>query len=82
MQQRNGVSLTDNQAAVYDALAVYGPLPDHALVPIVQHVENVHQSSSGIRTRRAELEAKGLVQVTGAFVRMPSGRRAYFHEVA
>ena len=56
-----GVSLTDNQAAVYGVLKDFGPIADHALVPLAQHQMQVHQSSSGIRTRRKELEAKRLV---------------------
>lgn len=27
MQTRRGITVTDNQAAVYDVLATYGPLP-------------------------------------------------------
>lgn len=76
MQKRRGVSLTDNQAVVYDVLKQHGPLPDHALVPIAQHVEKVHQTSSGIRTRRAELVAAGLVRQSPVKITMPSGRKA------
>lgn len=70
--------MTTSQRVVYDVLSNYGPLPDHALVPIAQHVEQVHQSSSGIRTRRAELSAgpEPLVVDTGRRVKMPSGRTA------
>lgn len=61
MPKIKGVNVTQAQKAVYDALRSYGPLPDHALVPLTQHVAHEHQSSSGIRTRRRELERKGLV---------------------
>lgn len=71
-----GVSVTASQAAVYSVLKEHGPLPDHALVPIVQHVAQSHQSSSGIRTRRLELVGKGLAVATLDRVTMPSGRRA------
>jgi hypothetical protein len=76
MQKRRGVSVTDNQAVVYDVLKQHGPLPDHALVPIAQHVEKVHQTSSGIRSRRAELVAAGLVRQSQVKITMPSGRKA------
>lgn len=63
------------QQEVYDTLTKYGPLADHALVPIMQHECGSHQSSSGIRSRRAELFDSGDVQEVGA-IKMPSGREA------
>lgn len=68
--------LTPSQQAVLDTLQHYGPLPDHALVPIVQHVQNKHFSSSRIRTARRELERGKRVSDTGNSVKMPSGRHA------
>jgi hypothetical protein len=35
-----------------------------------------HASESGIRTRRAELVAEGIVEATGERVKLPSGRFA------
>ena len=80
MHKINGVKVTPSQAAVYDVLATYGPLPDHALVPLAQHVEQTHQSSSGIRTRRRELLSKGLVVDSGRTVRTGSNRKAAVYE--
>lgn len=77
MQRIGNVSVTDNQAEVYNVLREFGPLPDVALVPLAQHVMNSRQSSSGIRSRRAELEDVGLVRDTGQKFVMPSGRRAH-----
>lgn len=72
--------MTKGQQGVYDVLSKYGPLPDHALVPLAQHVVQTHLSSSGIRTRRKELVDLGLVglveQVADAYITMPSGRQA------
>lgn len=76
----NDVRLTRGQQAVLDVLKLYGPLPDHALVPLAQHVTQVHQTSSSIRSRRAELTARGLVRKSDT-VRMPSGRSAGIFEV-
>lgn len=73
-------SLTPAQSEVLSVLRKHGPLPDHVLVPIVQHAGEMHQSSSGIRSRRAELFAKGLVVSTGEKVTMPSGRHAATYE--
>ena len=72
---RNLAGLTTAQAEVYSVLKQFGPLPDHALVPLAQHVVSAHQSSSGIRTRRSELERKGLVKPFGE-VTTGSGRKA------
>lgn len=67
--------MTENQEAVYGALREHGPLPDHILVPIMQHEAELHQSSSGIRTRRNELANQGRVEPVSSVV-MPSGREA------
>jgi hypothetical protein len=77
MQTIKSVRVTDNQAEVYNVLREFGPLPDVALVPLAQHVMNSRQSSSGIRSRRAELEAAGLVRDTGQRMKLPSGRKAH-----
>lgn len=69
-------NLTQSQHDVYTVLAHHGPLPDHALVPLAQHVLRIKQSSSGIRTRRRELQDRGFVEETGSTVTMPSGRSA------
>lgn len=67
--------LTPGQTAVLAVLKEYGPIADHALVPLAQHQMKINQSSSGIRSRRAELERRGLVtQVTTTKTR--SGRQA------
>lgn len=63
------------QQQVLDVLNHYGPVPDTALVPLAQHFAKVHQSSSGIRTRRCELVREGyVVQVDS--ITLPSGRTA------
>lgn len=67
--------MTASQAAVLAVLKERGPLPDHALVPLVQHVYGQRMSSSGIRTRRHELFDAGKVVHDGE-VKMPSGRYA------
>ena len=67
--------MTAAQQAVLDVIEDYGPLTDAALVPLVQHVAQRRMSSSGIRTRRAELADMKKVQSVGQ-VKMPSGRMA------
>lgn len=70
-------SLTTGQREVYDILLRFGPLPDHALIPLAQHVVKSAQSSSGIRTRRNELEGLGFVRATGETHITRSGRKAF-----
>jgi hypothetical protein len=77
----NGKTVTANQSAVYGVLEELGPLSDLALVPLAQHMLGVHQSSSGIRSRRAELTDMGLV-VEVAKTKTPSGRTAGVYGVA
>lgn len=67
--------MTTAQQTVLDVLTNYGPVPDHALVPLVQHVAQARMSSSGVRTRRDELVKAKLVHQSGE-IKMPSGRMA------
>jgi hypothetical protein len=73
--------LTASQSAVLEVLKERGPLPDHALVPLVQHVYGERMSSSGVRTRRNELVTLGKVQQSKDEITMPSGRKAAVWEV-
>lgn len=73
------LKLTSSQAAVLAVLKQYGAVADHALVPLAQHQMGVHQSSSGIRSRRAELTSFGLVRQTGT-TKTASGRKAAIYE--
>lgn len=78
----HGRTLTKGQAAVYSAMSDWNrPIPDHALVPLVQHVAGTRMSSSGIRTRRSELADLGIVAPVGPGVKMPSGRHAQTFQV-
>jgi hypothetical protein len=75
---KKAVKVTPAQAEVYDALVGYAGKrgwPDHILVPVVQHTGALHQHSSGIRTRRLELERLQLVQQAGQ-TQTNSGRTA------
>ncbi len=76
----NGVTVTQSQADVYGVIQERGPISDIALVPLAQHQLGVHLSSSGIRTRRAELVRKGLVREVGT-IRTGSGRTASVYSV-
>lgn len=77
-----GIKVSDAQAAVYGVFrSLRRPLADQALVPLAQHQLKVHQSSSGIRTRRAELVSKKLL-VESKPTTTGSGRPAKTYKVA
>ena len=67
--------MTESQKQVYDLIDIYGPINDQALVPLAQHLGQISQSSSGLRSRRAELVRKGHV-VAVDIIKLPSGRSA------
>lgn len=67
--------MNQSQSEVFNVIDIWGPLPDAALVPIAQHFANLYHSSSGIRSRRAELTSKNLVKCVG-YTTLPSGRKA------
>lgn len=75
-------NLRENQAAVLKVIRECGPMTDVDLVERYERsVREViyglpRQSQSGIRTRRAELVAGGLVEDTGERRRLESGRQA------
>jgi hypothetical protein len=65
----------ESQRAVHRLLLLYGPATDERLVHLAE-LTALHISPSGLRTRRHELVALGLVQDTGHRAVMDSGRRA------
>ncbi len=72
-------SLTRNQLAVLEAFHEFGrPMDDVTLTAFTHHIERVPQSSSGIRSRRAELSRKMLIETVGT-KKLTSGRLAAVH---
>lgn len=75
--------LTDGQTAVLRAFFEFGPMTDVALSVYVHHVNEVPMSSSGIRSRRAELSRAGASRPAFLHVigtkRLKSGRNAAVH---
>jgi hypothetical protein len=65
--------LRASQNAVLAFLRRHGAMTD---IDLVERYDGLAQSPSGLRTRRKELVARGLVVDTGSWVRTPSGRRA------
>lgn len=62
--------LTQRQADVLAELRAWGPMTDERLVTLVRD-----QSPSGVRTRRSELVAAGLVVDSGERVESPNSHR-------
>ena len=76
MPQINGVDVTPQQEAIYNLLARFDSgLTDHALVGVATHELRKPYSESSIRSRRCELERKGLLSAAGT-VTTRSGRSA------
>lgn len=73
-------TLTKGQASVVRGLSAIGPCTDAALAAYVHHMDPMQQSSSSVRSRRCELERKGLVRRTGT-MKMKSGRGAGIWEI-
>jgi hypothetical protein len=72
-----------SQAAILGMLKRYGPMYDQQLIDRYLYYQTLNggdvdvppQSESGIRTRRSELVAKGLVEDSGEKTLLTSGRR-------
>jgi predicted ArsR family transcriptional regulator len=71
-------SLTHGQEAVIKAFGQIGSIDDTGLAVYIHHVADISMSSSGVRSRRAELVRKGLVTVTGVKT-TKSGRAQAIH---
>jgi hypothetical protein len=70
--------LTTNQSVVLRALKDYGAADDVTLSVYVHQMGMSDMSSSGVRSRRAELVRKGLVEIVGVR-KMRSGKSAAIH---
>ena len=66
-------NIRGSQVRVINLLKAYGPMTDEKLVTFAYHAG---MSPSGIRTRRSELVAKGLVEYAGYKQVMSTGRMA------
>lgn len=70
-------NLTDKQDQVLSVLRAYGPSSDEGIIETIGYLDMSDwpkQSPSGIRTRRSELVAKGLVEHCGFGVTQAGNR--------
>lgn len=72
------MDLTNGQLEVLKAFKTLGSVDDGALAAYVHHMSSASMSSSGVRSRRAELVRKGALEITGTH-RLKSGRSAAIH---
>lgn len=72
------MDLTDGQITVLEAFRTVGSMEDVVAAAYVHHIADM--SSSGVRSRRAELVSKGALEVVGTKV-MRSGRKAAVHGI-
>lgn len=72
------MDLTKGQLEVLKAFKALGSVDDGALAAYVHHMAPVSMSSSGVRSRRAELVREGALEITGTH-RLKSGRLAAIH---
>jgi len=68
-------NIRTSQVAVLGMLRKYGPATDEQLISDMKRCP-LYMSPSGIRTRRAELVAKGLVEYAGYKQVISTGRQA------
>tara|TARA_R110000787_G_scaffold7296_1_gene24995 strand:- start:466 stop:1011 length:546 start_codon:yes stop_codon:yes gene_type:complete len=75
-------ALRASQGAVLSLLRLRGPMTDsgifaaYGVAAVAYETKLPSQSVSGMRTRRAELVQSGLVEFSGDFENLPSGRRS------
>ena len=77
---RSVTSLRPKQYAVLKVLGLCGEMTDERLIACYETFDLPKQSPSGIRTRRHELVAMGLVRDTGERRKMSTGRMAIVWE--
>jgi hypothetical protein len=67
---------------ILGALRDYGPMNDENLIKVWRKTQTKTASDSGIRSRRSELAATGLVIDSGERQRMDSGRMSIVWSIA
>lgn len=72
--------LSPGQRTVLEAISNYPAIDDQGLAVHVHHIASNDMSSSGVRTRRSELQSKGLIAVAGSKT-TKSGKTALTHTI-
>jgi len=72
--EKSVTGLAFSYRVILGALRDYGPMNDESLIKVWRKTQTKTASDSGIRSRRSELAATGLVIDSGERQRMDSGR--------
>ena len=72
--EKSVTGLADSYRIILGLFRSYGPMNDESLIEHWRRLSSKKASDSGIRSRRSELAATGLVVDTGDRKKMASGR--------
>ena len=73
--------LAESYRIITGLFRVFGPMNDQQLIQVWPH-DKKRASESGIRSRRSELVAAGLLEDSGERIPMPSGRASIVWRLA
>jgi hypothetical protein len=74
--------LAESYRIILSILRESGPMNDEKLISTWRKTQNKKASDSGIRSRRSELTATGLIVDTGDRIKMDSGRMSIVWGIA
>jgi hypothetical protein len=80
--EKSVTGLALSYRVILGALRDYGPMNDESLIKVWRKTQTKTASDSGIRSRRSELAATGLVIDSGERQRMDSGRMSIVWSIA
>ena len=80
--EKSVTGLAESYQIILGLLRAYGSMNDESLINRWRATQGKKASDSGIRSRRSELAATGLVVDTGDRVKMDSGRMSILWDIA
>jgi hypothetical protein len=80
--EQSVTGLAESYRIILGILRESGPMNDEKLISTWRKTQNKKASDSGIRSRRSELTATGLIVDTGDRIKMDSGRMSIVWGIA
>jgi hypothetical protein len=80
--EASATGLAESYRIILGILRESGPMNDEKLISTWRKTQNKKASDSGIRSRRSELTATGLIVDTGDRIKMESGRMSIVWGIA
>lgn len=80
--ERSVTGLAESYRIILDLFRSFGPMNDETLLKTWRATNKKPASDSGIRSRRSELAATGLIVDSGDRVKMASGRASIVWRIA